>query len=977
MIDPTCGSGHLLLGAFDRLFRRWQAREPGGNARDHVVKALDAVHGVDLNPFAVAIARFRLVLAALRAGEYRKLTDVDGLDEHIHLAVGDSLLGGVRFDRSGRGEGQGFLETEEGPIAPDAYATETPRELDAILGRQYHAVVGNPPYITPKDPAQNQAYRARYPKTCHRQYSLGVPFTERFFDLALASPDDPTGAGHVGMITANSFMKREFGKKLIQEFLPTVDLTHVIDTSGAYIPGHGTPTVILLGRNRKPVTDQVRAVLGIRGEPTTPDDPSEGLVWRSIVDHLDNGRAENEFVSVTHVERVKYGKHPWSIGGGGAVELKDQLVEAGSRRLDQIASSIGFYQDTHADEAFVQPKEFVERRRLWAGFRGQIRGDDVRDWKSSSNESILFPYDERVQQWIDFPREERWSWFLDLKTLLWERSTFGGGTYRSTGRPWYDYHQFPRDRARSQLSIPFAFVATHNHFVFDRNGSVFNRSAPVIKLPDEATDDDHLALIGLLNSSTACFWMKQNFQTKGSSGIGRGVYDERWEFFYEHTVAGVGAFPVVEARTESTTLARDLESLGRSLVALSPPEVVKRETPTSDRLAANRAETERIQTRMVALQEELDWLCYRLYGLLDADDPAVGDSDNWAQVPGLELGQRPFEIVMARQMAAGELQTSWFARHSSTPITEIPADRPDWYRDLVARRIELIESNPNIGLIERPECKRRWQREPWDDQVRRALRSWLLDRLETPDYWPDPEHPELMTVAQLADRAGSDRDFLQVAALYRGTEAVDVLKLLAELVASESVPFLPVLRYTETGLRTRAEWRETWRLQRDEDEGKPLLDRQGRPIEAIPVPPKYARTDFQKPEYWGLRGKLDVPKERFVSYPGCERPGDPTLPVAWAGWDHLQQARAIATYFVRLKDEGVPAERLVALLAGIDELIFWLKLWHNTMDPAMGMGLGDYFEDFVATEALAIGYTGDQVRAWRPPAPKPRGRKGS
>src|SRR5205807_9144032 len=120
---------------------------------------------------------------------------------------------------------------------------------------------------------------------------------------------------------------------------------------------------------------------------------------------------------------------------------------------------------------------------------------------------------------------------------------------------------------------------------------------------------------------------------------------------------------------------------------------------------------------------------------------------------------------------------------------------------------------------------------------------------ETAGYWPDPDHPELRTVAQLADRAGSDRDFLQVAALYRGTEAVDVLKLLGELVASESVPFLPVLRYTETGLRTRSEWRETWRLQRDEDEGRPLLDRQGRPLEAIPVPPKYGRTDFQQPDY--------------------------------------------------------------------------------------------------------------------------------
>src|SRR4051812_23126390 len=45
-----------------------------------------------------------------------------------------------------------------------------------------------------------------------------------------------------------------------------------------YIPGHGTPTVILFGRNRRPISDKVRAVLGIRGEPTTPEDPACGLV---------------------------------------------------------------------------------------------------------------------------------------------------------------------------------------------------------------------------------------------------------------------------------------------------------------------------------------------------------------------------------------------------------------------------------------------------------------------------------------------------------------------------------------------------------------------------------------------------------------------------------------------------------------------------------------------------------------------------
>src|SRR5712691_6710659 len=142
----------------------------------------------------------------------------------------------------------------------------------------------------------------------NQKYSLGVPFTERFFELAVHGYHTQP-AGYVGMITANSFMKREFGKKLIEEFFPRIDLTHVIDTSGAYIPGHGTPTVILLGRHRAPVSNDVRAILGIRGEPGTPEEPEQGKVWRSIVEHLDNGGAQNEFVSVTNVARETFARH--------------------------------------------------------------------------------------------------------------------------------------------------------------------------------------------------------------------------------------------------------------------------------------------------------------------------------------------------------------------------------------------------------------------------------------------------------------------------------------------------------------------------------------------------------------------------------------------------------------------------------------------------------------------------------------------
>ena len=63
----------------------------------------------------------------------------------------------------------------------------------------------------------------------------------------------------------------------------------------------------------------------------------------------------------------------------------------------------------------------------------------------------------------------------------------------------------------------------------------------------------------------------------------------------------------------------------------------------------------------------------------------------------------------------------------------------------------------------------------------------------------------------------------------------------------------------------------------------------------IPVPPNYTSADFVKNSYWRLRGKLDVPKERFISYPYASSDSDDSLMLGWAGWDHREQAHALIT----------------------------------------------------------------------------------
>lgn len=250
MIDPSCGTGHILYEALSTAHAWTPGRRRTGRCMapgERIRRALDVVHGVDLDPYAALIARLRIVAAVtlhLRVNRvnHPELPERMPADWPVNIAAADALL-----DRS-----------------------------EPLLKRgRYHVVIGNPPYITPKTAEQRDAVRAAYPEVCHMKYALSLPFHQLMTDLLVPG-------GWCAQLTANSFMKREFGRKFVNDYLPRYDLRWVIDTSGAYIPGHGTPTVILVHRNQPAAGDTVSAVMGIKGEPSTPEDPSSGLVWRAI-----------------------------------------------------------------------------------------------------------------------------------------------------------------------------------------------------------------------------------------------------------------------------------------------------------------------------------------------------------------------------------------------------------------------------------------------------------------------------------------------------------------------------------------------------------------------------------------------------------------------------------------------------------------------------------------------------------------------
>ncbi|MFF0887828.1 BREX-2 system adenine-specific DNA-methyltransferase PglX [Streptomyces sp. NPDC003456] len=951
MIDPTCGSGHFVLGAFRRMIRLWAEREPGRDVHERVRDALKSVHGVDINPFAVAIARFRLLVAAMAASGVRTLTEAGRCDWPIQLAVGDSLIKARQLELTLGGEEFGDS------LAEFTYATEDVDEYPGILEQgRYDVVVGNPPYITVKDKQLNALYRELY-ASCSGAYALSVPFAERFFQLAKVGSPDGHGYGMVGQITSNSFMKREFGTKLIEEyFAHKVELTEVIDTSGAYIPGHGTPTVILVGRRRSGALREntVRTIRSIRGEPRTPKGDDKGVVWNSIVDQIDKPGSANEWVSSENLERVRYfGKQPWILADGG-LEMVEHLNSQSANKLGDISTEIGAGAVTREDNAYMVGAGHLRRHQVEDTHRRYlVEGTDVRDYTVTDATMSIWPYNPDTLEATASPSVEHALW--PYRILLRSRVAFGK-TQISRGLTWFEYSMFFRSRYRTPLSVTFAEVATHNHFVLDRGGRVFKQTAPVIKIESGSNEEEYLRILGILNSSVAAFWLKMRCYPKGGDPMGDDgarVSAQPWSDRYQFNGANLAEFPL--PATGPIQVATALDAVAQELTATRPSALA---LPNAAALREAHTKWHSTRARMIALQEELDWQLYSIYTLHSEDLRAPE-----FEVPELALGERAFEIVLARRVEKGEASDEWFKRHGSTPITTLPEHWSETYKAIVQKRIDVIESSRAIGMVERPEYKRRWATEGWDALQEKALRSWLLDRIENRELWFEGGQPTILTRAQLTSALSLDEDFVSVAELYAPRK--ELATVVADLLANEHVPFLAALRYKPTGLRKRADWEHVWDLQRQED-AAPDEPSKRRIRDSIPVPPKYASADFLKASYWRARGKLDVPKERFISYATGAIFGTPDL-FGWAGWDHREQAQALSTYFTN--HDELSDEQMSPLLAGLLELQPWLDQWHNEFDPLYGGSPAAFFAGYRATKQGEYGLTDDDLRAWRPGKP--------
>jgi hypothetical protein len=501
--------------------------------------------------------------------------------------------------------------------------------------RGFDIIVGNPPFVTARNPVKRELWRQRWPRVCVGTYQLVCPFVELGFGLLRLE-------GELGFIVSNAFAKREFGRPLVEVFFPTVELQKIVDCSGLLFPGHGTPTCLVFGRPAKPKKESPVRVVGILpggGDLRTP--PEESPLWHTISEHHDRPGYEDSKIVVSDRLRIHMAKWPWNFDA--SAEPTVQALEAGAQPFSVFVQSFGSMFDTHKDDIFMITGDSARRHLIEKDDLAPFAiGDQIRNWQLVGYDLVLKPYDKAWALRKEDPKSHLFRYLRNFRNELGGRATFGGGTYDGAGEPWYRYHQLTKGHITAPFCIVYPEIATHGHFIVQPKGMQFTQTAPLVCLKADSRNPNLLAG-ALLNSSAVIFWLKQKCFNKGAGK------DEHLDRF-EYAGGKIQQLPVHElvaselnGTTSSLTdqliqLSRFCCECGQQLCTLSFRKIFEKRSEGYDdwntslpgyiapnpalvspfsstenlREEINKANhiREQLRAKMIALQEEMDWLAY-------------------------------------------------------------------------------------------------------------------------------------------------------------------------------------------------------------------------------------------------------------------------------------------------------------------------------------------------------------------------------
>ena len=621
ILDPACGSGSFLLGAYDRLLR-WRleqllqddpekqlkarrpllVRTPQGDWQLSIAerKRLLQTHifGVDLDPQAVEVAKLNLLLKCLEGeteqslqanrqlfAAERVLPNIDG-----NIKCGNSLIGPDYF--TGRLE---MDDEEYDRVKPFDWEREFP---EIMQNGGVDCVIGNPPYVRAQTlDRQTRRYCGIHYATATSTYDIYVLFVERALRLAAAE-------GLVGFILPNKFFTTDYGVGLRRFLGDGPLLQRIVDfEDGQVFRGATTYTCLLFA---SPSAQR-------------PSYASLGQACRTGGAAAVSSALAEEEVTDTSLSLPEDGS-PWTIGSGDnhalVLGLLDRFPPLRSLRPHIFQALI-----TGADKVFMVQVGSAEVRANAPVVSGQslageairlerdalrqvVKGEDVQRFSINAGRGlyVVYPYavdDERNARLLSPEEIQRrcplvWSYLSAHRKQLEDRDR---GKLR--GRTdWYCFARNQNIAAFAEPKIMLPYMTNRLRVSWDPTGLFFvNITTGGYGFRCTAAEVHHHYLIGLLNSHLldVCIRSLTN------------------RFHGGYFAAGKAAVERLPIRPIDFSDPADVARHDRMVALVQTMLDLHRRLPD----AANPKTRDSLQRRIADTDREIDQLVYELYGLTE------------------------------------------------------------------------------------------------------------------------------------------------------------------------------------------------------------------------------------------------------------------------------------------------------------------------------------------------------------------------
>jgi len=609
ILDPACGSGSFLVGAFQCLLDYhldWYSNNEPEKWKDRIEKwpngqmmlktkekkqiLLNNIFGVDIDSQAVEVTKLSLLLKVLENETRESLTQLNLFGEPAlpdldnNIKCGNSLIGPDFYQqqqpsllarRSPEGAKAGFDDEQKFKINAFDWKTEF---SEIFKNGGFYVVIGNPPYVR-SSLLDNEfkKYASMHFKAYTSMADLYVYFIEQAHRLLRKG-------GHFGMICSNKFMRAKYGAPLRNFLVNETSLIQIVDFGELPVfQNAATFPAIILTENSQAKEQQFLYAPIKRLDFQSLDDEVS-----AIGNSLDNASLQGD---------------NWTLAKREEIAIFEKMKQGSIPLGEYVKGEIYRGVLTGLNEAFIIDKDtrsrlIKEDKKSAELIKPFLVGDDIRKYHINFQDRYLI----FAKQGIDikkYPAIEKH--LLKFKDRLMPRpKAYKGQDWqgRKTGSyKWYeiqDTTDYFKQLERPKIVWPE--IAKESRFTFDSDGYFLNKTCFF-------SPSEDLYLLGLLDSKLIWFYLKSLCSVLGDANKGGRLLQQK---IYIETIPVKSLSENQDIRLKIHGLAQNFLDLHKRLAGVKTPD-----------------ERGRLEREIKATDDEIDKLVYQLYGLTEEEIKVV------------------------------------------------------------------------------------------------------------------------------------------------------------------------------------------------------------------------------------------------------------------------------------------------------------------------------------------------------------------